>query len=235
MKILIDPGHRNNLYDFGACSNGLKESKLALSIVNKLKVELEKHKIICYLTRSSEEDTIKLVDRTNKAKALNVDLLVSIHINSAGNPNAKGVEVLYKQQKALAEGVCNIICKSTGAVNRGAKQRTDLAILNGFANSILVECGFISNLTESKLLASEAYQDKIVKAITEAVVKKYKIVVEEDVEVVRKVKMQVNGAIREVSSIEKNGENYVRLRDLQDSHIVVTYDRYKNLPVLNIK
>ena len=37
MKIMIDPGHRNNIHDYGAAGNGLKESAIALAISKKLK------------------------------------------------------------------------------------------------------------------------------------------------------------------------------------------------------
>ena len=39
MKIMIDPGHRNNVHDYGAAGNGLKESAIALAISKKLKKE----------------------------------------------------------------------------------------------------------------------------------------------------------------------------------------------------
>ena len=172
MKILIDPGHRNNLSDCGAVGNGLKESELALSISKLLKVELEACGQTCYLTRSTENEAISVSDRPKKAKELGADLLISVHINSAG-PAAEGIEVLYKTQKALAEKVCNGMVAKTGARNRGAKQRTDLGVLNGFDKSILLECGFISNAKEAKLMNTKEYQKKLVKGIVKGVAEEF--------------------------------------------------------------
>ena len=193
MKILIDPGHRNNIADFGASGNGQKESVLALQIARKIKSELEKHNIICYMTRSSENDIISVSARPQKAAILKCDLLISVHINSATNVDASGIEVLYKTQRELAESICNEMCKAVGARNRGAKLRTDLGVLNGFNKSVLIECGFISNAVESAKLTDSNYQDKLAKAIASAVVSRYKIVVpQQDNDLVKAVRKLVN-------------------------------------------
>ena len=172
MKILIDPGHRNNLNDYGAVGNGLKESELALSISNLLKEELEACGQTCYLTRSTENEAISVSTRPQKAKQLEADLLISVHINSAGS-SAEGIEVLYKTQKSLADKVCKGMVESTGARNRGTKQRNDLGVLNGFNASILLECGFISNQKEAQLMNTKEYQKKLVKGIVKGVAQEF--------------------------------------------------------------
>ena len=172
MKIVIDPGHRNNKHDCGAVGNGLKESVLALEIAKMLKEQLEACGHICYLTRSTETKTISVDARPRKAKQLGADLLISIHINSASS-SAEGIEVLYKTQKGLAEKVCKGMVEATGARNRGAKQRTDLGVLNGFDKSILIECGFISNPKEANLMNQKDYRKKLVKGIVKGVAQEF--------------------------------------------------------------
>ena len=172
MKILIDPGHRNNAQDCGAVGNGLKESELALEISKMLKEELEACGQTCYLTRSTENETISVNARSQKAKQLGADLLISVHINSAGS-EAEGIEVLYKTQKSLAEKVCKEMVEATGARNRGAKQRTDLGVLNGFDRSILIECGFISNPKEAQLMRQKDYKKKLVKGIVKGLAQEF--------------------------------------------------------------
>lgn len=182
MKILIDAGHRNNSNDFGASGNGLRESALALAISQKLKAELEKHGIIVFMSRESESDVISLEHRTTKANNLKVDLYVSVHIN-AFNGQAAGIECLYYADDALAKDMTNRMCKLTNARSRGAKQRKDLHVLRETKmDAVLVECGFIDNPQEGKLLADEGYQDKLIKGIVGAIISKYKIVVEDQVQ-----------------------------------------------------
>lgn len=231
MNILIDPGHRNNKYDYGATGNGQKESDLALQISKKLKAELEKHTIICYLSRETESNIISVSARPKKAAILKCNLLISVHINSAANIKASGIEVLYKEQKQLAEDVCNAMCKATGAINRGAKLRTDLGVLNGFNNSILLECGFISNDVECKKLLDSTYQDKLVKSITDVIVREYKITVEEGYKV-ETTKINLNGVVKDVSTIKIAGNNYVKLQDLKDSKIDIGYN---GMPIVKVK
>lgn len=181
MKILIDPGHRNNINDFGATGNGQKESVLALAVAKKLQDALKDYNVDTYLSRASEDETISIDARYRKAREVGADLLMSIHINSAANSSASGIEVLYKEQQLLATHLTNALCAATGAKNRGAKHRTDLGVLNGFSNSVLLELGFISNTEECEKLVSTEYQNKLVDAIVKVLADTYKFVaVKED-------------------------------------------------------
>lgn len=205
MKIVIDPGHRNNKNDCGAVGNGLKESVLALEIAKMLKEELETCGHICYLTRSTETETISVDARPRKAKQLGADLLISIHINSASS-SAEGIEVLYNTQKGLAEKVCKGMVEATGAVNRGAKQRTNLGVLNGFDKSILLECGFISNSKEAKLMSQKEYRKKLVKGIVKGVAQEFGFSIQQSNEEATTEDMDLSKAVHKivVSGVEIN-------------------------------
>ena len=197
MKILIDPGHRNNINDFGATGHGQKESALALEVSKKLQKVLEAYKVDTYLSRTSENETIGIDARYKKAKQINADLLISIHINSAANSSASGIEVLYKEQQSLATHLTNALCAATGARNRGAKYRADLGVLNGFNNSVLLELGFISNAEECKKLSSADYQDKLVDAIVKVLADTYKLVeTKEDVDLKDAVNKIIDSGIK---------------------------------------
>ena len=54
-------------------------------------------------------------------------------------------------------------------------------------------------------------------------------------EVLKKIKINLNGVIKEVTSIEKDGNNYLKLQDLRDSKIEVGYDSAKKIPILKSK
>jgi len=51
-------------------------------------------------------------------------------------------------------------------------------------------------------------------------------------EVEKKIKIRLNGLVKEVTAIEKGGHNYVMLQDLRDSKIDIGYD---GLPVVAVK
>lgn len=54
-------------------------------------------------------------------------------------------------------------------------------------------------------------------------------------EVLKKIKVKLNGAIKEVTAIEKDGNNYLKLQDLRDSKIEIGYDPADKLPIINVK
>ncbi|EEM28547.1 Cell wall hydrolase/autolysin [Bacillus thuringiensis Bt407] len=95
-----------------------------------------------------------------------MDLVISFHLN-ASNGNGQGVEVLYYDQKDLAAKISAQLAKDIGWRNRGAKQRTDLAVLNGTkAPAILIELGFIDNESDMAKWNVDKIANSIVFALT---------------------------------------------------------------------
>ena len=178
MKVCLDYGHGGK--DSGSVSNDKKvyEKDLIVQIGRKLENQLKKNNIQYILTRKNDE-YVELIDRCNIANDNNVDLFVSIHINSTDRNKEKvsGAEVCHydgQENAALATKVCNAICDVTGANNRGNKPRNNLVVLNSTkAKAILIECGFISNSMELAKLQDSNYQDKIVAGICNGLDIKY--------------------------------------------------------------
>ncbi|MBW3491857.1 N-acetylmuramoyl-L-alanine amidase [Bacillus sp. FDAARGOS_1420] len=95
-----------------------------------------------------------------------VDLVISFHLN-AYNGSANGVEVCYYDQQSLAAKVSAQLSKDIGWSNRGAKQRTDLYVLNSTkAPAILIELGFIDNDTDMAKWDVDKIANAIVYALT---------------------------------------------------------------------
>ncbi|MDA3732398.1 lysozyme [Niameybacter massiliensis] len=59
-----------------------------------------------------------------------------------------------------------------------------------------------------------------------------KLFLKEDKEVIKKVKIKLNGVEKNVEAIEKDGHNYVKLQDLRDGKIDIGYD---GVPVIQVK
>ncbi|EOO27998.1 N-acetylmuramoyl-L-alanine amidase [Bacillus cereus BAG1X2-3] len=101
-----------------------------------------------------------------KSNSNAVDLVISFHLN-ASNGNGQGVEVLYYDQKDLAAKISAQLAKDIGWRDRGAKQRTDLAVLNGTkAPAILIELGFIDNESDMAKWNVDKIANSIVFALT---------------------------------------------------------------------
>jgi GH24 family phage-related lysozyme (muramidase) len=54
-------------------------------------------------------------------------------------------------------------------------------------------------------------------------------------EVEKEIKINLNGVVKAVTAIEKNGHNYVKLQDLRDSEITIGYDAANKLPIVAVK
>lgn len=170
-KIVLDAGHGGK--DPGAVNGSHQEKVYALDIVKRLGKILSGRGVNVLYTR--EDDTYPtLRDRTDYANEVNADYFISIHLNSAANSTAKGIETLIYgnggNAEALAEKVQASLINATDAINRGVKVRTNLAVLkNTNMPAILVETGFISNPEEVKKLATEQYREILAKAIADGV------------------------------------------------------------------
>ncbi len=70
---------------------------------------------------------------------------------------------------ALAETLHHSLVKRTGAPSRGLRQAPFLVLSATRMPSALIEVGFISHPGEGRLLAKEAYQDKIAEALAQGV------------------------------------------------------------------
>lgn len=63
----------------------------------------------------------------------------------------------------------------------------------------------------------------------------YDRIMKSDEFVVTKTKIDLNGEIKEVDAINVDGSNYIKLRDLADSKIVVDYDAQKKIPIITTR
>lgn len=98
--VVIDPGHSSVSTGASKTWNGVlyREEILTMKISRYLKSELEKYNNVkVYLTRD-ENGNPSLYDRVKYASDTNADILVSVHLNAAGehesNTSATGVEAM---------------------------------------------------------------------------------------------------------------------------------------------
>ena len=185
--IMIDPGHGGS--DPGAKGPVLSEKQVNLMIAIKLRRALEKLGFRVLMTRTGDTfPTLK--DRTDLAKKHKPDLFISIHCNSAANSAVYGIETFLvtpagacstadktpqstqfsgnafdQNNYRLAFDVHRSLLKFTGCEDRGVRHARFYVLRNSVCPSILIECGFLSNNSEGRLLASNERQNKIVAGI----------------------------------------------------------------------
>lgn len=186
--VVVDAGHGEP--DGGAVGiNGTIEKDINLQIALKLREVLENRGVRVIMTRTDDNSICdnsartlhekKVSDMHNRLEIINTsgaDLFLSIHMNSFSDPKSSGLHVFYSRNHPEAEETATLIQESiaelTGAKTHAVKTASDTLFLmkNPIPPAILIECGFISNPEEEKLLNDDNYQSKIAFSIANAVI-----------------------------------------------------------------
>lgn len=178
--IVLDAGHGG--WDPGKVGvSGVLEKDINLQIVYRLSKELEHRGFIVILTRRDEaglysEDAKnkKREDMTNRVRCMeeaNPALTISIHQNSYPDESVHGAQVFYYENSIEGKNLAGLIQKGIGQSAPDSGTRKEKAnkdyylLLHTTCPTVIVECGFLSNPTEEKLLTTESYQESIVQGI----------------------------------------------------------------------
>ena len=174
-KVFIGVGHGGS--DPGAVANNTKEKDLNLSIALACRDMLEKYGVSVKMSRSKDEnDTIS--EEIAECNAYSPDLAVDIHNNAGGGD---GGEVFYHhgggKGKTLAENILAEIVK-VGQNSRGIKTRVNSQgkdyyafIRNTSCPAVIVECAFVDNAQDLKILATESQRQTMGQAIAKGILK----------------------------------------------------------------
>lgn len=172
--IVIDAGHGGK--DGGAIgtSTDVTESYLNLQYSLTLKNLCEQYGYKVVLTRSdmnglyspfaTNKKRSEMEKRQEIIEQSGADIVVSIHMNSFSSSQTRGAQVFYAENSQTGEYLANSVQKSLNQNIDYAKATAkvgDYFILNCTEiPSILIECGFLSNPEEEKLLQDKEYMHK---------------------------------------------------------------------------
>ena len=170
--LVIDPGHGG--IDGGAVgADGTKESDINLAIALKLRALAEFYALENTMTRqddSSRSDAQRysehedLVSRADLVNATVNPVLISIHQNCYPTGQPSGPQVLYAATetseslgKLTHQNLIGCLYPGNRRVAEPASKK--LYLLNHVScPAILVECGFLSNLSDLGKLSDSSYQ-----------------------------------------------------------------------------
>nr|WP_207734785.1 N-acetylmuramoyl-L-alanine amidase CwlD [Romboutsia sp. 1001713B170207_170306_H8] len=183
--IVLDAGHGG--IDPGASSSdkSILEKDINLAITLKLKELIESSGGLVILTRNDdsslyEEDSNKTIRQKynenlrNRKKIVDeseADMFVSIHLNAFQESKYSGAQTFYPSGKEESKGLATYIQQELKRVvdnsnDRVIKPRDNIYLLKETTMpSVLIECGFLSNEKEAKLLSEDEYQERISWAI----------------------------------------------------------------------
>lgn len=189
-KVFIGVGHGGT--DSGAVGNGFLEKDLNLSIALSVRDELIRHGIDVKMSREKDEYD-NLSEEIKECNSFNPDYAVDIHNNAGGGD---GFEVYYHYKggkgKDFAESIISEVVK-LGQNSRGAKTRVSANgsdyygfIRNTYCPANIVECAFIDNAEDIKIIDTKEEQMAMGKAIAKGILKEFNIkYIEEDMKMAR--------------------------------------------------
>lgn len=178
--IVIDAGH--GLPDEGAVGfNGTTEQAINLSISLKLQKLIEQSGAKVVLTRSDENGIYSLDSKSIRNKKVsdiknrveignnsNADVFISIHLNKYPPSEIyRGWQTFYQNNNEKSEQLSNIIQNNLSNNIEFKNDRTPMPITGIYIMdhvqipSVIIECGFLSNPEEVRLLKEDTYQNKL--------------------------------------------------------------------------
>lgn len=184
--IVIDAGHGG--LDNGVIGpNGMKEQDFNLIMSQQLKADLEGAGFKVVMTRKNGEGLYKAGDANLKKSDMaarkkiveqsKCDMLISVHANKFPDKTRRGAQVFCDPSSVEGAALALHIQAGLNVLNREKldkeyqHQTGDYFMLKCTkAPSVIVECGFMSNVDDADLLANESYRTELSFAILAGVI-----------------------------------------------------------------
>ena len=154
------------------------EGPVALAIALRTRALLKRAGYRVAMTRTGRTYAGGNIARARFCNVRHAALMIRIHADGATDSSLNGLKTLvpalhagwtddiYTASLRAGRKVQAAVARQTGARNLGILQRSDLTGFN-WANvpAILVECGFMTNPAERRLLQSASYQLKVARGL----------------------------------------------------------------------
>lgn len=178
--VVIDAGHGGIDRGVVGVNSGVYESDLNLAITKKLQAVFIRSGIEVVLTRKSSGGLYGSISAGHKKRDMqarrdiivnsNPTIVISIHQNQYHIHSRRGSQVFFKDNDASGHLLANCIQDNLNHLNRDSRGysalKGDYFILNvSPCPAVIVECGFLSNSQDEKLLISEDYQMLLAESI----------------------------------------------------------------------
>ncbi len=185
--VVVDAGHGG--HDGGAVAGGMIEKDLSLTLARLVRDHLEKAGVRVRMTRDKDH-FLELEERCQIAAEVDADAFVSVHLNTNPATDIHGIETYFAatqslmtrpakvngraKRVALGEQLAKIIqrqaCATTKAEDRGIKDSQLIVVMRTPCPAALVECGFLTNAEEARLMQRADYQQSLAKGIADGMV-----------------------------------------------------------------
>ena len=186
VTVVIDAGHGGIDGGVTGVNTGVAESELNLAVAKLLQRDFSAAGFKVVMTRTTSAGlygkasaTLKKTDMQNRRRIIegaSPDLVISVHMNRCPLPSRRGAQVFYKPGDEASASFADDIQSELNGMKEAVRDCFTLAgdyyVLNvSGCPAVLVECGFLSNGDDEKLLINEEYREKLAYAIFKGAVK----------------------------------------------------------------
>ncbi len=184
--VVLDPGHGG--IDGGVVSeSGYRESEFNLDMAKELRMFLEGAGFRVVLTREDDgglygdeggnKKRADMAERKKRIEESNPDFVVSIHANKYPSKDRRGAQVFFDQFNDGGKSLATAVQSGLNVLNEEKVGRSFSPLAGDYfmlkcstVPSIIVECGFLSNAEDEKLLSDEKYRRELAFAIYSGIV-----------------------------------------------------------------
>lgn len=161
---------------------GLEEYRLNLLVSQKLQQILQDRGYEVVMIRTTHDVNISNAERAQIANQLEADAFIRIHANGADDPQTNGIltvcqtknnpynSALYDKSYLLSQKVLDGMVEATGAKRLHIWETDTMSGINWCQAPVtIVEMGFMTNETEDRNMATDAYQEKLALGIANGI------------------------------------------------------------------
>jgi len=166
LLVAIDAGHGGSNSGATGITSKVNEKEYTLKIAQQVEKYLKRKGVKVFMTREEDKD-VSMIDRTLMLRQQDPNILISIHLNSAGNENVKGVSTYYRYIgfRPLSEKILNRMLQlelnnygNVGAFNFSLSGPTEYP-------NCLVEVAFLSNKEDEQKILDPRFHKAVAKKI----------------------------------------------------------------------
>lgn len=184
MTVVVDAGHGGVDGGVTGRNTGVKESDLNLSISFRLKSALEDMGFSVVMTRKTQSGLYgaatngfkkrDMQKRKSIIEAVKPTLVISVHQNYYSSRSTRGGQVFYRASDEPSRSFAASLQDELNALYKteNVRERTEMAgdyfmLSCASCPSVIVECGFLSNAEDERLLASATWQQRLAQSIAD--------------------------------------------------------------------
>lgn len=161
---------------------GIPEYELNLAVSRKLQALLEQRGYRVVMTRTEHDVNLSNRERAELAAREGGDIFVRIHANGSQNPATHGAMTicmtqdspfnasLYPRSSLLSQTILDCLTAAAGCARERVWETDTMAGINWSTIPVtIVELGYMTNEAEDRLLATDAYRDKLASGIADGI------------------------------------------------------------------